>query len=47
MSDPIRLPKDQKAKAAVAAALAQMYGYYAFDWQPFTPANLPDVKQAA
>jgi hypothetical protein len=47
MSDLIRLPTDPKAKAASDAALAQMFGYYDFDWHPFTPALLPGVKQAA
>jgi len=47
MSDLIRLPNEPKAKAASDAALAQMYGYYAYDWKPFTPAVLPGVKQAA
>lgn len=47
MSDLIRLPTDPKAKAASDAALAQMYGYYAYDWTPFAPADLPGVKQAA
>lgn len=47
MSDLIRLPADAKAKAASDAALAQMYGYYAYEWKPFTPAILPGAKQAA
>lgn len=47
MSDLIRLPTDPKAKAASDAVLAQMYGYYDFDWTPFAPAVLPGVKQAA
>jgi len=40
------LDRNAKAKAAALQALAQMYGYYAFDWQPFTPA-LTGEKRAA
>ena len=51
MPNLIRLPaspaSDSKAKAASYAALAQMFGYYYFDWRPFAPAVLPGVKQAA
>jgi hypothetical protein len=36
-----------KAKAPSFAALDQMYGYYAFAWQPFAPARSPVDKQAA
>jgi hypothetical protein len=47
MPDLIRLPADPKAKAAADAVLAQMYGYYAYDWAPFAPAIQPGTKQAA
>ena len=35
---------ETRKQAAARAALEQMYGYYAFDWQPFAPAT---VKRAA
>jgi hypothetical protein len=47
LSGIIRLPMAVRAKAASDAALAQMYGYYACDWNPFTPAILPEAEQAA
>jgi hypothetical protein len=47
LSGIISLPTDVRAKAASDAALAQMYCYYARGWKPFTPANLPEAKQAA
>jgi hypothetical protein len=47
LSGIIRLPTDVRAKAACDAALAQMYGCYACDWKPFTPAILSEAEQAA
>lgn len=46
MSAVTKLDRNAKAKAAAMEALAQMYGYYAYDWQPFTPAHAA-LKKAA
>ena len=39
-----RIESEARKLAAIRAALEQMYGYYAYDWQPFAPAT---VKRAA
>jgi|GEM_PF-6672975 len=46
MSSVTILDRTAKAKAAAIEALAQMYGYYAFSWQPFTPARTGDQRAA-
>ena len=43
MAKVTRINPDKTKEIAARAALEQMYGYYAFDWQPFTQA----VKRAA
>lgn len=44
MANVTAIPTDPRKQAAARAVLEQMYGYYAFDWQPFTAAT---VKRAA
>lgn len=44
MASVTRIEPETRKQAAARAALEQMFGYYAFDWQPFAPAK---VKQAA
>lgn len=44
MANVTRIEQETRKQAAARAALEQMYGYYAFDWQPFTAAT---VKRAA
>lgn len=43
MANVTRIEPEPRKQAAARAALEQMYGYYAFDWQPFTAT----VKRAA
>ena len=43
MANITRIETETPRQAAARAALEQMYGYYAYDWQPFTAA----VKRAA
>lgn len=35
MANVARIEPQSRQQAAARAALEQMYGYYAFDWQPF------------
>ena len=44
MANVTRIETETRKQAAARAALEQMYGYYAYDWQPFTAATL---KRAA
>ncbi len=36
MANVTRIETQTRKQAAARAVLEQMYGYYAFDWQPFT-----------
>lgn len=47
MSQPVPLNRQPKANPAALDALEQMFGYYAYPWQPFAPAQSPVEKQAA
>lgn len=44
MASVTRIDTEIRKQAAARAALEQMYGYYAYDWQPFSPAT---AKRAA
>ncbi|NBE07523.1 hypothetical protein [Paragemmobacter ruber] len=46
MSNPIPHARPARAHAAALAALEQMFGYYAYAWQPFAPARSPDADRA-
>lgn len=44
MPEPILQIPAANANAEARLALSQMYGYYAFDWRPFSPPRQPLVK---
>ena len=47
MPDPVTLTRSPKVKPAAFDALEQMFGYYAYPWQPFAPAQSPAERKAA
>jgi hypothetical protein len=44
MPEPILQIPAANANTEARLALSQMYGYYAFDWRPFSPPRQPLVK---